>query len=102
MTCFSGQTVCLLVLILGDPGRLLLEITNKTPNKDAFQFAKITDGLRRTGQYKLLFLLLPALPQQPPQTVHLGFTVIPGPAASMCLQVCMAAMELSKSAMHLC
>ena len=68
-------------------GRLLLEVVNKTPNKDAFHFAKIADGLHKAGQYMLQFLLLPALPLQPPQTAQLSLTVVPGPAATICLSV---------------
>ena len=68
-------------------GKLILEVENATPNREAFAFAPITDGLNTAGEYRLEYTLTPALPQHAPLTTAVHFTVKPGPAAAMSIQV---------------
>lgn len=43
------------------PGaELVLSVENKTPAKDVFQFARLADGLQRSGRYMLEYVAAPA------------------------------------------
>lgn len=44
----------------GKGAELVLEVENKTPLRDAFQFARLADGLRAAGRYVLEYELGPA------------------------------------------
>ena len=61
---------------------LLLTVENKTPAKEAFQFARISDGLQRSGSYALEFVATPAAPGQAPLRAVVQLEVAPGPACS--------------------
>ena len=61
---------------------LLLTVENKTPAKEAFQFARISDGLQRSGSYALEFVAAPAAPGQAPLRAVVQLVVAPGPACS--------------------
>jgi hypothetical protein len=59
---------------------LLLTVENKTPAKEAFQFARISDGLQRSSSYALEFVATPAAPGQAPLRAVVRLAVAPGPA----------------------
>lgn len=61
---------------------LLLELENKTPVKDTFQFARITDGLQCSGRYALEFVAAPAAAGQLPLRALVQLAVVPGPPCS--------------------
>lgn len=44
----------------GSSQELVLCVENRTPNKEAFQFARVLDGLQRAGQYALEYSVAPA------------------------------------------
>lgn len=68
------------------PGaELMLTVENKTPLKDTFQFARISDGLHRSGSYALEFVATPALPGQQPLRTVVQLAVAPGPPCSFSL-----------------
>lgn len=64
---------------------LLLTVENRTPVKDAFQFARITDGLQRAGSYALEYTAVPAVPGKPPLRLVVRLAVAPGPPCSFSL-----------------
>ncbi|KAK9800826.1 hypothetical protein WJX73_002958 [Symbiochloris irregularis] len=68
------------------PGKLVAEVENSTPEKDAFVFAALADMLTVAGQYRLEYTLTPALPEHSPLTTSVAITVTSGPAASMSIQ----------------
>ena len=65
----------------------MVEVVNKTPVKDAFHFTPITGGLFAAGSYALRFLLSPALPTHPQQSVEMTLSVTAGPASQIVLAV---------------
>jgi hypothetical protein len=68
------------------PGaELLLTVENRTPVKDAFQFARITDGLQRAGSYALEYTAVPAVPGKPPLRLVVRLAVAPGPPCNFSL-----------------
>ncbi|KAL4443930.1 hypothetical protein ABPG75_011667 [Micractinium tetrahymenae] len=76
----------------GEPGpgipagpELLLTVENKTPNKETFQFARISDGLQQAGRYALEFVAAPAAPGQPPLRAVVALAVAPGAPCSFSL-----------------
>lgn len=62
---------------------LVLSVDNKTPNKDAFQFARLCDGLRAAGHYALEYVASPPIPGQPPLRLVVPIVVGAGPPASL-------------------
>ena len=65
------------------PGsELLLSVENKTPNKETFQFARVSDGLHKSGRYALEFVATPAAAGQPPLRAVVQLAVAPGPPCS--------------------
>jgi hypothetical protein len=64
---------------------LVLCMENKTPIKDVFQFARISDGLQRSGWYALEFVAAPAAPGQPPLSLVVQLVVAPGPPCTFSL-----------------
>lgn len=64
---------------------LLLTVENKTPNKETFQFARISDGLQQSGRYILEFVAAPAAPGQPPLRAAVALLVKPGSPCSLSL-----------------
>ncbi|PRW58303.1 Structural maintenance of chromosomes flexible hinge domain-containing 1 [Chlorella sorokiniana] len=65
------------------PGsELLLSVENKTPNKETFQFARISDGLHKSGRYALEFVAAPASGGQPPLRAVVQLAVAPGSPCS--------------------
>ena len=69
--------------------KLVVEVLNRTPNKDAFCFERIDNGLRRAGAYRLEYVMLPDLPGRGPLTLTTEITVVPGPLAQIHVQVCL-------------
>lgn len=67
--------------------KLVVEVLNRTPNKDAFCFERIDNGLRRAGAYRLEYVMLPDLPGKGPLTLTTEITVAPGPLAQLHVQV---------------
>ena len=67
--------------------KLVVEVLNRTPNKDAFCFERIDNGLRRAGAYRLEYVMLPDLPGRGPLTLTTEITVAPGPLAQLHVQV---------------
>ena len=61
----------------------LLTVENRTPVKDTFQFARISDGLQRAGAYVLQYTVGPPTLGQPPLRQLVQLVVAPGPAASL-------------------
>lgn len=65
------------------PGsELLLSVENKTPNKETFQFARISDGLHKSGRYAVEFAAAPAGAGQPPLRAVVQLAVAPGSPCS--------------------
>lgn len=64
---------------------LLLAVENKTPNKETFQFARVSDGLQHSGRFALEFVAAPAAPGQPPLRAVVALLVAPGPPCSFSL-----------------
>lgn len=65
------------------PGsELLLTLENKTPIKDTFQFARISDGLHKSGRYALEFVAAPAGAGQPALRTVVQLAVAPGSPCS--------------------
>lgn len=62
---------------------LVVNIENKTPNKEAFTFARISEGLKRSGHYVLEYVLTPAVAGQAPLRCVVPLAVGPGPATSL-------------------
>ena len=60
-------------------------LQNKTPVKDAFQFARISDGLHRAGSYALEFVMSPTPPGQQQLHAVVKLAVAPGPPCSFSL-----------------
>ena len=58
---------------------------NKTPNKDTFQFARISDGLQQSGSYALEFVATPAAHGQEPLCAVVPRAVAPGGPCSFSL-----------------
>ena len=67
--------------------KLVVEVLNRTPNRDAFCFERIDNGLRRAGAYRLEYVMLPDLPGSGPLTITTEINVVPGPLAQIHLQV---------------
>jgi hypothetical protein len=56
---------------------LVLCVENKTPKMQCFQFARVTDGLHRAGQYVLEYTVTPAPPGQVSWRGHVSWCVCP-------------------------
>ena len=68
-------------------GDLLVEIANRAPVKDDFQFASIEEGLSVRGTYVLQYEVQPCLPGLPSLTSCTVVTVAAGQPISLELQV---------------
>jgi len=68
-------------------GELILEVSNRTPVKEAYQFASIQEGLHTSGVYVLQYEMQPSLPGQPPLASCTRLTVGTGQPVSFELQV---------------
>jgi hypothetical protein len=65
---------------------LVLEVENRTPNQETFQFARLRDGLRTAGHYALEFAVGPAPPGQPPLRTVVPLVVRPGAPAGLAVE----------------
>lgn len=65
----------------------MLEVENKIPNGEMFQFKKVKEGLQRMGSYLLEYVLSPALPGLDPLRVQSQFLVEAGAPVSFAIQV---------------
>ena len=82
----------------------MFEASSHVPVKEAFLFARITEGLNRSGCYLLQYTLQPAVPEAGSLTLDMLLEVQPGTAASFGLQVSAQSCtgtELLKGAMYL-
>ena len=66
---------------------VVFEASSHVPVKEAFQFERITEGLKRSGCYLLQYTLQPAIPEAGSLTLDMLLEVQPGTAASFGLQV---------------
>ena len=74
-------------LRLGLAGDLILEIANRVPVKDEFQFTSIEEGLKVQGTYVLQYEVQPHLPGLPALTSCTTVVVAAGHPISLELQV---------------
>ena len=68
-------------------GDLIVEIANRTPVKDSFQFGSIAEGLHVRGTYVLQYEVQPSLPGLPALTHCTTVLVAAGQPISLELQV---------------
>ncbi len=64
----------------------MLEVVNRTPLRDAFSFARVENGLRAAGAYRLEYEMAPAVPGCAPLSLAVELHVAPGAAASFEIQ----------------
>jgi len=69
-------------------GELILEVSNRAPSHEAFEFGSIQEGMQTGGTYVLQYELQPSLPGQPPLASCTKLTVSAGPPVTLELQVC--------------
>lgn len=69
-------------------GELVLEVSNRCPNHEVFEFGSIQEGMQTSGTYVLQYELQPSLPGQPPLASCTKVTVLAGPPVTLELQVC--------------
>ena len=72
-------------------GELVLEVSNRSPNHEVFEFGSIQEGMQTSGTYVLQYELQPSLPGQsplPPLASCTKVTVLAGPPVTLELQVC--------------
>lgn len=74
-------------LLLWTAGDLILEVANRAPVKDDFQFASIAEGLSGRGKYVLQYEVQPQLPGLPALTSCTRVQVAAGQPISLEIQV---------------
>ncbi|KAL0055144.1 hypothetical protein WJX82_007626 [Trebouxia sp. C0006] len=67
-------------------GELVLEVSNRCPNHEVFEFGSIQEGMQTSGTYVLQYELQPSLPGQPPLASCTKVTVLAGPPVTLELQ----------------
>ena len=68
-------------------GELILEVSNRAPKHESFDFASIQEGMQTSGTYVLQYELQPSLPGQPPLTSCTRVVVSAGHPVTLELQV---------------